>query len=153
MGKHLINKDDSNLISILLLNKTINKRATIVFRQHFLNFEMQQHMNELILNFNNQEETSHLSKIDQTFQKHYLALNPNFSNILSQSESDQSSTLIMIALRNFHTSLLNLILFHPRTNFALHPKLNVEQVSFYYYYYYVFPLIFLLHVSLFSLFS
>lgn len=70
IGKQLINSSDSDLVNILLLNRAINKRATPIFRHHFLNVNLQ---NEILVLISENK----LEKVQEMFEKNPFSLNPN----------------------------------------------------------------------------
>lgn len=70
LGKILISADDEDLVNILCLNREINERATIIFRQHFLNFNLQKEIFKLI-------KLKEFNQIQQLFETKALSLNPN----------------------------------------------------------------------------
>lgn len=141
---------DLNLMKILCLNHAINRKAQIVFRLHFFNFELQKEITQLI-------EKKEFAKIDQIFSRQAYALNPQSfkchfqrpyeipqcfhdtqkNGLLKLAKSTFSCDchreqptdihLFVIALRLNLDSLVKSIIFHPRMKFE-ETKRELEEV-------------------------
>lgn len=160
IGKRLISPNDLDLISILCLNRTINAKATIIFRHYFLNFNLQKQIMNVLKSTTtiaNLKNNDCLSNLESIFEKHALSLNPNlYFSYSSLSEipkcthdpkisslrlrrntaaceiCTKSSTiqLAVIATRLDFDSLAKFILFHPRLNLEIITKYESQEVSF-----------------------
>lgn len=87
LGKQLI-ESDKDLISILCLNKSINKKASKTFHREFLNFSLQ-------LEFQNAIELKQWEKVRNIFLRHNLSLNPNIK-IKRSKYTDEEKTLSLL---------------------------------------------------------
>lgn len=154
LGKNLVTNPDADkdLLNILCLNRKINSRATTVFKNYFLNFELQKQVQTLA----NAKQFDH---VEQLFETQKLALNPNFNITLEnknqipkesfptftfenseegqeeeeQTNENQSSQFpfVTFALRSKSHSLVKSLLLHPRMNFARLSKPRLFEVCFF----------------------
>lgn len=133
--------NDNDLLSILLLNKSINKHATPVFREHFLNFQLQKEIQKTLSSpFS---IVDYLKTLEKIFDSKSQSLNPtHLYNIYTKKSDipkcthdkkvcqnfpfyencncsglDQSIHLCVLASRHNFPTLVKSLLFHHRMNF------------------------------------